>query len=331
MLQKNIILIISFITLAFIISLFPPYSWGDEKLKTERERQRINYYYENNLPFKQYDFLFNDIRKEFKIGNNKITLERHLIVSELIIQIFLAFLVSILIQFLYRKYSYSFLLILSPILIILVGVIIILSSFNLFAPWFQPSYSAVEIEKGRIKNLYSAYLESYSIDEIISIFNNLQNDDRNNWDYETKEFWSDYKNSIQLDTSKYRLPEIEKYLTKKTEKKSRLNFDLSDLYKDDIEKEFPFYKNYTPPEGYKVDYNSLDTDIEIIRYKIFSQSISEIPKYLKIKKQYFTDFQNYWDFKVPQFKYYTVITFIIIVLIFFILKRKKLLLKLKNV
>lgn len=331
MLQKNIILIVSFITLAFIISLFPPYSWGDEKLKTERERQRISYYYENNLPFKQYDFLFNDIRKEFKIGNNKITLERHLIVSELIIQIFLAFLFSILVQFLYRKYSYKFLFILSPILTILAGVIIILSSFNLFASWFQPSYSTVEIEKGRIKNLYSTYLESYSIDDIITIFNNLQNGYRNNWDYETKEFWNNYKNSIHLDANRYRLPQIQKYLTKKTEKKSRWNFDFSDLYKDDIEKEFPIYKNYSPPEGYKVDYNSLDTDIEIIRYKIFIQSMADIPNYLKIKEQYFTDFQNYWDFKVPQFRFYTIITFVIIVLILFILKRKKLLLKLKNV
>lgn len=75
MLQKNIILILSFIILSLIISLFPPYSWGDEKLRTQRERQRVNYYFENKIPFKQYDFLFNDIKKEFTIGKNKIVLE----------------------------------------------------------------------------------------------------------------------------------------------------------------------------------------------------------------------------------------------------------------
>src|SRR5690606_37120721 len=109
----------------------------------------------------------------------------------------------------------------------------------------------------------------------------------------------------------------------------RWNFDYSDLFKDDIEKEFPIYKNYTPPDGYQVDYNSLDTDIEIIRYEIFTQSMSEIPNYLKIKEQYFTDFQNYWDVKVPKFRTYTIITFVIIVLILFALNRKKLMLKLK--
>jgi len=263
-------------------------------------------------------------------------LERHLIVSELIIQLFLAFLLSVLFQFLYRKYSYKFLIILIPILTLIAGVIVILSSFNLFASWFQPDYSIVKNEKEKIRKVYSSHFENYSIDEINSIFNQLDKGYRNNWDYKTEDFWENAKNSVLL-VDINSLPTIEKFLVKKTEKKSRSNFDyLSEHYealskKIDFENKFPIYKNYLPPEGYKVDYDLLDNVIEKIRYRIFIQSKSEIPNYLKIKKQYFTDFKNYWDSKVPKIKTYTVIAYIIIILILFTLNRKKILLKLKNV
>lgn len=329
MLQKNIILIFSFIILSFIISLFPPYSWGDEKLRTQNERQRVSYYYENKIPFKQYDFLFNDIKKEFPIGKNKVVLERHLILSELIIQLFLAFLLSILVQFLYKKYSHKFLFILLPILTIIIGVIFILSSFNFFASWFQPDYSIVKNERENIRRIYSSYLENYSLNEIISILNEIDKGYYNSWSYSTKNFWNRNKYSILL--SKSNLPDINSYLIKKVERKSKWNFDFSDLYKDDIEKEFPIYKGYQPPSSYKVDYNSLASDIDLIRYKIFTQSKSAIPKYLEIKKQYFNNFTSYWNDKVPTFKNYTLAIFVFIVLILFILYRKPIQQKLKNV
>lgn len=329
MLQKNIVLIISFITLAFIISLFPPYAWGDEQLKTEKERQRIKYYYEDKLPFKQYDFLFNDIKKEFNFGNNKITLERHLIFSELFIQLFLAFLLSVLIQFLYRKFSYKFSIILIPVLTSIIGVIIILSSFNLFASWFQPDYSIVENEKEKIKNVYSAYLESYSLSEIILILDEFNNGYHNDWSYKTREFWNEVKNTILVDVKS--LPKIENFLAEKIKKKSRWNYDFSYLYKDDIEKEFPIYQNYLPPKDFKVNYYLLDNDIEKIKYRTILQSKSGIPHYLKIKNQYVADFQNYWDINIPKIKTYTIIIFPILILILFMVYRKKILLKLQNV
>ncbi|MCL5029038.1 MAG: hypothetical protein M1480_08470 [Bacteroidetes bacterium] len=104
--SKNKILIGSFILLSIVISLFPPFSWGDEKLRTISERQTIHYYLEDKIPVKEYDFLFNDLKKEFIFSNSKVTLERHLIISELLIEIFMAFLISIFLQFIFNRFSH---------------------------------------------------------------------------------------------------------------------------------------------------------------------------------------------------------------------------------
>ncbi len=53
-----------FIILSVIISLFPPFEFGNEKLKTQYERN-INYKIVEKLPIKQYDFIFNSNEKYF--------------------------------------------------------------------------------------------------------------------------------------------------------------------------------------------------------------------------------------------------------------------------
>ncbi len=55
-----------FILLAFIISLFPPFEFGNEKLRTLSER-KSNSDIVNKLPIKQYDFIFGSNKKSFTL------------------------------------------------------------------------------------------------------------------------------------------------------------------------------------------------------------------------------------------------------------------------
>ena len=68
--NKNTFLKISaaiFILLAVIISLFPPFEFGNEKLRTLSER-KSNSDIVNKLPIKQYDFIFGSNKKSFALG-----------------------------------------------------------------------------------------------------------------------------------------------------------------------------------------------------------------------------------------------------------------------
>jgi len=64
--------LIVFLFLATIISFFPPFQWGDENIKTEKERIRNQNILEN-LPIKKYDFLFSSNKKYFPIGSYRIS------------------------------------------------------------------------------------------------------------------------------------------------------------------------------------------------------------------------------------------------------------------
>ncbi len=57
-----------FIFLAVIVSLFPPYEWGNERLKTLEER-RSNRYIKDKLPVKTYDLIFNSNKKYFVLDD----------------------------------------------------------------------------------------------------------------------------------------------------------------------------------------------------------------------------------------------------------------------
>ena len=60
--------IIIFIPLAIIISLFPPFEFGNEKLRTLSER-KINSKIVGILPIKEYDFIFNSNKKYFALDS----------------------------------------------------------------------------------------------------------------------------------------------------------------------------------------------------------------------------------------------------------------------
>ncbi len=59
-----------FILLSVIISLFPPFEFGNEKLRTVSER-RSNY--TNKLPIKQYDFILGNNKKSFALRYHSFT------------------------------------------------------------------------------------------------------------------------------------------------------------------------------------------------------------------------------------------------------------------
>lgn len=61
--------LIIFLFLSTIISLFPPFEWGNEKFKTEKDRI-INRNFLERLPIKNYDLLFASKKKYFLIGGN---------------------------------------------------------------------------------------------------------------------------------------------------------------------------------------------------------------------------------------------------------------------
>ncbi len=126
--NKDKITITIFLVLSLFITLFPPFSWGDERLATEKERNKT---YNNKkaidiLPIKQYDFIFNSSKKEFSFGWSwienprkyigyrwestggksveiKASLSRHIIISELLINYLLAFIISLIIYVLKNK------------------------------------------------------------------------------------------------------------------------------------------------------------------------------------------------------------------------------------
>ena len=89
-------------------TLFPPFRWGEEKLKTERERRMLAFEFDIKptevLPIKKYGFLFGDSKQQFQIWGwdekqkqsvpKNMVLERQLIVTELFLECFLAFIVA---------------------------------------------------------------------------------------------------------------------------------------------------------------------------------------------------------------------------------------------
>ncbi|MCC6550197.1 MAG: hypothetical protein IT279_09025 [Ignavibacteriaceae bacterium] len=112
-----------FLLLSLVITLFPPFSWGDERLSTESERKEFfgDKIAMDVLPIKQYDFILSNSKREFPLGwdwewNWKsdsgksvlvtASLSRHLILGELIINYLLAFIVSSIVYLLTNKISY---------------------------------------------------------------------------------------------------------------------------------------------------------------------------------------------------------------------------------
>jgi hypothetical protein len=89
--------ILTFLILAVIATLFPPYHWGPEQLQTEQERSRFRRQHSSlydQLPIKRYAFLFGSSSRTFlewtwdgtRSIQAPIILQRRLIRSELLLE-----------------------------------------------------------------------------------------------------------------------------------------------------------------------------------------------------------------------------------------------------
>jgi len=99
--NKNVAIYV-FLSLSLVSTLFPPCNWGEEMLRTERER-----FINSNLglPIKEYSFIFSDNKKVFKFDwdnyqqisiQKAYTLHRTILFSELIIEYILVFIISVI-------------------------------------------------------------------------------------------------------------------------------------------------------------------------------------------------------------------------------------------
>jgi len=328
--NKNKILIGSFIFLSIVISLFPPFSWGDERLRTISERQRIHYYYEDKIPIKEYDFLFNDLKKEFVFSNNTITLERHLIISELLLEIFIAFLLSVFLQFLYNRFSYKTLAIGIYLLTIILCLMLTYFIIDKTSSWFQPNYSSVLQVENKIKNEYEGLLSNRSVEELSRVVDNLRKGFRIEWDYSTNNFWDSFYSSIEIDKNQY--PIISDFLEKNVEKretKSRWHFVFTDWNKEFVLENFDIYSDYRPPTGYSVNYSKLLRQIDLVKYHILMNSFQNYPAYTSVVSEYRNNFDTYWRDTIPKTKIFTAIGIIIFISLIYYLKRESLLNKVK--
>lgn len=328
--NKNIILIVIFIFLSIIISLFPPYSWGNEKLKTTNERQSVHYYYGDKIPIKEYDFLFNDLKKEFIISNHKISLERHLIISELLIELFIAFLFATLIQYLYNRFSYKALVFALYVLSSIIFSILALFVIDEIAFWFQPNYSSVSQLENKIRHEYKDVLLDNSAYELSLIVDDLNKGFQNDWRYSTNQYWHSIYSSINLNSSQY--PQISNFIEKtipKKESNSRFKFNIPDWDKEFVLDNFHIYKDYSPPRGFSVNYTKLRGKINLIKYQILVNVFKSYPPYISTLNNYRQDFHNFWNNTIPKIKLFAPLGIILILSILFYLLRNPLAIRLK--
>lgn len=337
--SKNKILIGSFILLSTLISLFPPFSWGDEKLRTMSERKKIYSYLEDYIPLKEYDFLFNDLKKEFVFANKKVVLERHLIVHELLIEIFIAFLVSILFQFLYQRLPYKILVFGVCIIVIILISVLTLFIIDKAAPLFEPSYSHRLQKKNTYSSKYENLFYGRNVGELSGIVSDLRKGFRIEWDNSTNSFWNSIYSSIEIDSNEY--PHITHFLEKDVEKqknKSReiipqeivIRFkdkkwsnksgvgafeDVQEEAKKLINDNFSIYNGYKPPIGYSINYSKLLKQIDLKKYHILIRFLQ--------------DYENYWTKIIPRIKLFSVLGTIILTTVIFFIQRKWLVNKIK--
>jgi len=97
----------TFLLLSMIATMFPPFIWGEELLKDQGVRVRVSLR-GVDLPVKSYAFLFGDSKQKFDSGlwgwdetkqeprKTLITLQRNLLLPELMLEYVLALIVALL-------------------------------------------------------------------------------------------------------------------------------------------------------------------------------------------------------------------------------------------
>jgi|GEM_PF-3674684 hypothetical protein len=325
MTNKNKILIVSFLLIGAIISLFPPFSWDNERLRSPNDRDRLNYYFEDKIPVKGYDFLFNDLKKEFIFSDNKVVLERHLLLGELLIETFIALLISAFFQFLYNHSSPRIIFFSLYLLMIFLLSGISLLLINSISPWFQPDYSIILQTENKIKSDYPNLLTNNNVFELSIIVDKLKKGFRADWDDPTNEFWNSIYSSLILNSNN--LPKIENFLEKTNETNIIRNKKPKPIDWSQIDKEVVFqhssnYRNYLPPKGYKVNYSKLLDLIDLQKYNTLINILQNYPAFTLIKTKYRENLDNYWINTIPRIKIWSIVMIIFLISLLFFIKKK---------
>jgi len=101
--------LVIFAFLVIIISLFPPFEFGNEVINNLNKGTLADLESNNSdlakLPIKGYDFIFNGDKKSFHLDNKNYLLERKLLMDELVIEYILAFFISLVIVTIFNYFN----------------------------------------------------------------------------------------------------------------------------------------------------------------------------------------------------------------------------------
>ncbi len=105
--KKSKVIATIFLGLCLVATLFPPFVWGEDLFKqVESAEYKVYLSQGGGLPIKRYAFLFGDSQKQFYSGiwfwNEQereskpfyVTAQRRLLVSELVLEYVLAFIIA---------------------------------------------------------------------------------------------------------------------------------------------------------------------------------------------------------------------------------------------
>lgn len=315
-----------FLIMSSIITLFPPFQWGNERLRTIEERKASRNIYSDILPVKEYNFIFSPFKKDFTINNNIASLNRELITSEIILEYLFAIIFSSIFYFLYVKLGgITFGIFIYFILVS--AIILFWSVFGKdFIMLFNPSYDIVLNKENEVEVKYKEWINSFSAYIFINGLKEINNSYPYGWNDSTKKVWKYIKGKIEI--SDDQLPKIYKYTFPYRKEKTNdplLNkitrninrYSSSDYYinKKEVLK---YYPAFVPPSNRYLAAGNLLADIDKIKYDYFKNKFDIDITYLKVRESYF---QSQIEYKVlvDKIKTYTTIFFILffIILLFY--------------
>lgn len=326
--MKNIYPVLSILGLLVLLTtLFPPYSWGDEKLRTISERNRFSNYYSYNLPIKEYDFIFNPVKKDFIIDNNNISLERHLIISELILEYILCFAISTILYLLFIRFKFNSISVFLYLITCSILIVIWSYKINDLLLFFRPTYDKVLIKESEIKNKYDEYIKGRKVYDFLNKFQSIYNAGYTT-DYWNEDIWENIKDDISIPQSL--LPELSQFITTKEKpihiqtrnKYSRQRiFNPIDWDYIDIERVQKYYPNFSLPKGKQINSVALYDSIDKIKLKYFIHSIQTDFDYFNIRDDYFVSLKRFWS-RASDINYYGRYILLLFFLLLLWFKRK---------
>ena len=318
--MKNVLPILVILTLLILlVTLIPPYSWGDETTILAYK-----------LPLKEYDFIFNPVKKEFIIDNYHISLERHLILSELLLEYLLCLTISTTLYFFYIRFKFkaiSFFLYL-----IFCSITIILWNYRIYDVLllFRPTYDNVKQKGAEISKKYSDLMQSKGPYMFLDPFKRIYDNNYVPDDHEAVAAWYDIRDNVTIPQNL--LPDLNKFIRDRpkpinTENKNRY-YHKSDIYipdeaweDDNIERVKKYYPNFILAEGKDIDSYALIDSINNITLKYFINSMRQDFDYLTIRTKYFASLNNFTE-NEAYIKYYGKYILVLFFIVILLLKRK---------